>query len=649
MFVIGTAGHVDHGKSTLVKALTGIDPDRLREERERAMTIDLGFAWLTLPSGRRVSVVDVPGHERFIKNMLAGVGGIDAALLIVAADEGPMPQTAEHLAILNLLGIARGLVVLTKRDLVDGDWLDLVREETRERLGGTTLADAPIVAVSATTGAGLDELRAAIDRLLDGTPPHPATGAPRLPIDRVFTISGFGTVVTGTLSDGPLTVGQEVEIVPAGRRGRIRGLQSHREKVAVVSPGSRVAVNLVGLAVEELRRGDLLTLPGVLAPTDRLDVQLTLTADAPVELEQNDEVDFFLGADELPARVTLLDTQRLRPGETGWVQLRLTRPVAALKGDRFIVRRPSPSITIGGGVIVDPAPRRHKRFHDPTLDTLATLASGTPEELLLQALADGPLDRKTLGERAGLDAEALQGALATALAGGTARALTGDPAAPRPADVFVASAVWATLTARMRELLATYHAAAPLRAGMSKEEFKSRIALAPRLYDATIVAALREGLIVEEGPTFRLPEHRITFTPAQQALCDRFLAALRARPFAPPAPADFGLAPELVAALAAIGAVRRIDEGVAFAAAAYDEILATTLDLIAAEGAITVARFRDRFGSSRKYALATLEYFDRVQITRRVGDERVRGPAAAQSAAGGRPAPADAAPDTDGA
>ena len=630
MFVVGTAGHVDHGKSTLVKALTGINPDRLREERERAMTIDLGFAWLTLPSGRQLSVVDVPGHERFIKNMLAGVGGIDAALLIVAADEGPMPQTAEHLAILDLLGIGRGLVVLTKADLVDRDWLDLVREETRERLLGTTLADAPVVAVSATTGAGLPELLDALDRVLDDTPPRPATGSPRLPIDRVFTISGFGTVVTGTLSDGPLVVGQEVEIAPGGRRGRIRGLQSHREKVAQAAPGSRVAVNLVGLAVEELRRGDLLTLPGAIAPTDRLDARLTLTADAPVELEQNDEVDFFLGADELPARATLLDTERLRPGETGWVQLRLARPIAALKGDRFIIRRPSPSITIGGGTIVDPAPRRHKRFHPPTLDKLATLALGTPEELLLQALADGPLDRKTLAERSGLDPQTLREGLAATLAARTILVLTGDPSAPRPADVFVAATLWATLSARMRELLAGYHAAFPLRGGMSKEEFKSRLGLPPRLHDAVSVAALREGALAEAGPTFRLPEHQITFTPAQRALREQFLAALRAKPFSPPPPAEFGLTPDLVIALAETGAIRRIDEGVAFDAATYAEILATTLATIDQEGAITVARFRDRFDSSRKYALAVLEYFDRLQITRRVGDERVRGPAAAQ-------------------
>lgn len=627
MFVVGTAGHVDHGKSTLVKALTGIDPDRLREERERAMTIDLGFAWLALPSGRQVSVIDVPGHERFIKNMLAGVGGIDAALLIVAADEGPMPQTAEHLAILDLLGVSRGLIVLTKRDLVDGDWLDLVREETRERLIGTTLADAPIVAVSANTGEGLAELRAALDRVLDDTPPRRPVGAPRLPIDRVFTISGFGTIVTGTLSDGVLSSGQEVEILPSGKRGRIRGLQSHQAKVGEASPGSRVAVNLSGLAVDELRRGDLLTTPGALGVTDRLDVQLTLTADAPVELEQNDEVDFFLGADELPTRVTLLDTERLRPGETGWVQLRLSRPVAALKGDRFIVRRPSPSITIGGGVIVDAAPRRHKRFQPATLEALATLASGTPTELLVQSLADGPRDLKTVAEQSNLDADTLREAVAEALAEGAVLQLTGTATSLRPADVLVSAAVWADLQARMGQILATHHRAFPLRGGMSKEEFRSRLGLAPRLHEAVIGAALRSGILAESGPVFRLPDHRITFNPAQRIIVDRFLAALAAQPFSPPAPAELDVTVELLAALAETGAVQRLDESVVFAPAAYDDILATVLAILSDKGSITVALFRDRFGTSRKYALAVLEHFDRLNITRRVGDERVRGSA----------------------
>jgi selenocysteine-specific elongation factor len=377
--------------------------------------------------------------------------------------------------------------------------------------------------------------------------------------------------------------------------------------------------------VDDLRRGDLLTIPGAIRTTDRLDVRLTLTADAPVELEQNDEVDFFLGADELPVRVTLLDTNRLRPGETGWVQLRLSRPVPALKGDRFIVRRPSPSITIGGGAIVDPAPRRHKRFQATTLDKLATLAAGTPEELLIQALADGPLDLKATGERANLDPDTLREAISAALDAGTIVMLTGDPAAPRPADVLIATSAWAELQSRMRDILAAHHRAFPLRAGMSKEEFRSRLGLAPRLHDAAIAAALRAGTLAEEGPLFRLPDHRITFKPAQRAIVDPFLAALAAQPYSPPAPADLGVTPDLLAALVETNAVRRIDDSVVFAPAAYDDILATTLAILDAEGAITVARFRDRFNTSRKYALAALEHFDRLNITRRVGDERVRG------------------------
>src|SRR5690606_15534382 len=295
-FVVGTAGHVDHGKSTLVTRLTGIDPDRLQEEKDRALTIDLGFAWLELPGGRAISIVDVPGHERFIKNMLAGVGGIDAALLIVAADEGPMPQTDEHLAILDLLRIPRGLVVLTKTDLVDAEWRDLVIEETREKLQGTMLADAPILPVSSVTREGLDTLRAAIDAMIDAIPPHTETGKPRLPIDRVFTVAGFGTVVTGTLTGGPLEIGQEVEIQPAGLRSRVRALQSHRSKVERAQPGSRTAVNLSGLAVEDLARGQVLTTPGWLTPTRLLDAQLRLVPDSPVALEQNDEVDVFIGS-----------------------------------------------------------------------------------------------------------------------------------------------------------------------------------------------------------------------------------------------------------------------------------------------------------------------------------------------------------------
>src|SRR5687768_11975605 len=340
MYVIGTAGHVDHGKSTLVKALTGIDPDRLQEEKAREMTIDLGFAWLTLPSGREVSVVDVPGHERFIKNMLAGVGGLDAALLVIAADEGPMPQTEEHLDILHLLGVDKGIVVLTKSDLVDADWLALMEEEVREHLKGTTLQDALILPVSARTGEGLDTLKAELDTLLQGTQTRADRGRPRLPVDRAFSIAGFGTVVTGTLLDGSFHVGQEVVFVPSGIKSRIRGLQSHKHKVERIQPGNRVAVNLTGLELDGLARGMVVTTPNWLHATNRVDVHLSLLPDAPAPLKQNSLLDFFTGATETPARITLLDTERLEPGQSGWAQLRLRDEVAVAKGDRYIIRRP---------------------------------------------------------------------------------------------------------------------------------------------------------------------------------------------------------------------------------------------------------------------------------------------------------------------
>jgi selenocysteine-specific elongation factor len=378
--VIGTAGHVDHGKSTLVKALTGIDPDRLKEEKEREMTIDLGFAWLTLPSGNTVSIVDVPGHEAFIKNMLAGVGGIDAALLVIAADEGVMPQTREHLAILDLLQVKGGVVALTKIDMVEGgDWIEMVSADVRAELADTALADARIIPVSAKTRKGLNELLAELDRLLQVVAPKNDFGKPRLSIDRVFSIAGFGTVVTGTLVDGSFSVGQDVEIMPGGKRGRIRGLQTHKEKLDHAVPGSRVAMNISGLAVDELARGQVVALPGTLTATTLLDARLQYLASAPKALAHNVEIDFFAGSAQVPARVRLLDHAELKPGDSGWAQLHLAEPVAVAKNDRFIVRFASPSITVGGGTVVDPNARtRHRRFRPEVLARLETLARGTP-------------------------------------------------------------------------------------------------------------------------------------------------------------------------------------------------------------------------------------------------------------------------------
>src|SRR5579859_7757914 len=402
MRVIGTAGHVDHGKSTLIRALTGIDPDRLQEEKERGMTIDLGFAWLRLPSGQEVSIVDVPGHERFVHNMLAGVGGIDIALLVIAADEGVMPQTREHVAILDLLGIASGVVALTKRDLVDDEWLELVQADVEEFLLPTTLRGVPIVPCSATTGAGLDALLAVIQDVLSRERTRRDSDRPRLPIDRVFTVAGFGTVVTGTLIDGELRLGQELEVQPGGLRARVRGLQSHRKKLELVPAGTRTAVNLGGLAVEDLRRGQVLASPGILKPTRAVDARLRLIRDAR-PLRHNAQVTFHTGAAESLGKLSLLDRDELQPGEQAWVQVRLQEPVAVARGDLFILRLPSPSMTVGGGSVVEPHARRHRRRQASILQQLEVLSRGSPEEIVLDQLrAREPAEVNGVIQRSGL-------------------------------------------------------------------------------------------------------------------------------------------------------------------------------------------------------------------------------------------------------
>jgi selenocysteine-specific elongation factor len=628
-FVIGTAGHVDHGKSTLVKALTGIDPDRLAEEKARALTIDLGFAWLDLPDGRRVSIVDVPGHERFIKNMLAGVGGIDAAMLVIDAEEGPMPQTVEHLAILDLLQIKAGVVVLTKVDLVDQEWLDLVAEEVRELIVGTVLNGAAILPVSAITRQGLPELIAHLQHLLDLAPVRAAHAGPRLPIDRVFTVSGFGTVVTGTLLGGPLTLGQELRLLPSGQTTRARGLQVHGVKVGRAEPGSRVAVNLAAIATDEVKRGDVLAAPGQLSASYRFDARLKLLAAAPVVLEQNSEVDVFVGAAETPAKITLLDRDQLEPGDEAWVQFRLRDPVAVVRGDRFIVRRPSPSITIGGGEIIDPAPARHKRFREDVIDELETLALGSPEEIVLQSIQDCPHEFRTLRQRppAGLSRSQADEAINHMLASGAARLLGGAGGRdPKPADYVVATAAWQTLEQRLENVVATFHEVQPLRRGMPREELKSRAGISgpPRLFDLVLATAEADGTLVDDGETVRLADFRIVLDFARRGLADRFLAALEAQPTAPPAPGDFGIDPDTLGALIDLGDVVKVADGVVYARQAFATIEREVLALIDRDGSLTLSQFRDHFGTSRKYAQATLEYLDQQRVTRRVDNERVR-------------------------
>lgn len=624
--VAGTAGHVDHGKSSLVRALTGIDPDRLREEREREMTIDLGFAWLPLPSGTSLSIVDVPGHERFIKNMLAGIGGIDLALLVIAADEGPMPQTAEHLAILDLLDVQHGIVVLTKRDVVDAEWLELVIEETRERLAGASLADAPIVAVDSLSRAGLDDLIGRLDALAGSLPSRPAAGRPRLPVDRSFTVAGFGTVVTGTLSGGTLEVGQEVELAPSGVRSRIRGLQSHGRKADRALPGSRTAVNLTGVEREAISRGDVLTSPGWLRPTSLLDARLRVIADAPEPLEQNEPVDVFIGAAESPGHLTLLDAERLAPGTEGWVQIRLDQPVAAVAGDHFVVRRASPSQTLGGGRIVDTNPRRHRRFRAEVLDDLQTRASGTTEERLVQMLDDAPLELRTLAERLGIDLDAARAAVA-AVANLVTPLGSSDDATLAPTRLVARREQIEAERRAVVGLLADYHRRWPLRRGMPREEVKSRLPVRGRAADALLQTLAAGGDIADLGSLVALPDHQITLSPDQQRQADAYRAALAADPVSPLAPDAFGIDADLLAAMVELGMAVRIAEGVVYGVDELAAIQERVREIIDERGSITLAEFRDAFGTSRKYAQAVLEYLDQQRVTRRVGDARVRGTA----------------------
>lgn len=617
MYVIATAGHVDHGKSTLVKTLTGIDPDRWQEEQRREMTIDLGFAWLTLPGGRTVSLVDVPGHERFVKNMLAGVGGIDAALLVIAADESVMPQTEEHLAVLDLLGVEHGIVVLTKMDLVDAEWLALVNEEIDAHFAGTTFAHAPRVAVSARTGAGLDMLIQTLDMLLDGVPLRgTAQGTPRLPIDRSFTISGFGTVVTGTLLDGPLTAqGQEVEIVPDGVRARVRGLQTHQQRQERVLPGTRVAVNLSGIHHKAVRRGHVLTLPGTLTSTTLLDVQVRLVRNTPYSLQHNAELDLFLGTAEVRCRAALLDSETLEPGATGWVQLRLDRPVAAVRGERCIIRQPSPGLTIGGGVIVDMHPPRHRRFRADVVTALETRLRGTPDELVMQELGSAsPRLWSDVVQASGLDETTAHTGLQTLLNAGRVVALAGG-------TVLMAAQGWRQLMQQVTTSLQSYHQRFPLRIGMPREELRQRLKLDSRMLSAVLNEAAQQGITHDNDTSVWLTSHTPTPTTAQQRSVDALLAAMVRTPANPPA---HQLEPDLLAWLIERGTLVRISSDIVFlpeTCAAWQAWVETVLD---EHGSISLAQMRDHFATSRKYALAFLEYLDERKVTRRSGDVRVR-------------------------
>jgi selenocysteine-specific elongation factor len=628
--VVGTAGHIDHGKSRLVQALTGTDPDRLKEEKERGITIDLGFAHLRLADGTRIGFVDVPGHERFVKNMLAGVGGIDLVILVIAADESIKPQTREHFDICRLLQIPRGIVALTKADLVEPDILDLVRLEVREFLAGSFLEDAAILPVSSRTGQGLDDLKRALGEAAARTPPRPAGGLVRLPVDRVFTVKGFGTVVTGTLTSGTIREGDELVVLPQGTPARVRGLQVFGETTTVALPGQRTAVNLHGVEGGAIERGALLTTPGVLQSTHLLDVRIEAVASAPGPIKDMARVRFHHGTLEALARVKILGGGAIPPGGSGFAQLRLEQPVVVLPGDRCILRRYSPPLTVAGAAILDNQPPKLRAGRPRDRDRFQTLADPDPARRLAAIVEDAGgdgLDLAALRARTGLDEEALARQLEASARGGWVVPLTVTPRR------WLAAEVDRRMRAAVVAAIEEYHRREPLQEGLPKEEIRTRIfaRVHPDVFRAVLGDLAATGRVRFDKDRVALATHRIALSARDADLIDRIEARFAVAGANPPELQDIAAALRVDPAQAARlfhlllgrGRLVRIHDGKVFHVQAIDDLKRRLWTRRAENPILDVGEFKDLSGTSRKNAIPLLEYFDQARITRREGNRRV--------------------------
>lgn len=624
--IIGTAGHVDHGKTCLTKALTGVDTDRLKEEQKRGITIEIGFAQLTLPNGQAASIIDVPGHEKFIRNMLAGAAGMDVVLMVIAADEGFMPQTREHLGILSLLGVQNGIIVITKADMVEEEWLEAIEEEAREDVKGTFLENAPMIAVSSHTGQGIEPLKQLIVQLVEGAEQRNQDRPFRVPVDRVFSVDGFGPVITGTLLEGTLGLGDEVWIYPSGKKARVRGLQNHDTPEERVEAGMRVAVNLSGVDKSALKRGDTLAKPSSMTLSRQMDVQLTVLKDAPYPVKNDSQLHFHHGCRELVCRCVLLGQDMLEAGQSGFAQLRFQEDVAVKHGDPFVVRFFSPTVTVGGGRILNAAPGRHKRSDPSVLEGLSARASGSPSQQVIQALRDAGsamLTREELAKAAGLTKRELEEALSPLLEEGRTVELGGR---------FLARETVEQLWDKTVRLLSGYHKAQPLQPGMNRGEFRGK--LLPKASPACVDAlaayfAAHQGLRLE-GPTLALPGFQVVWSPLYTGLRDQIVSLYEKAGLAPenldeilskfgPQQAE---ARQVVQRLLYDGHLVALTPQILIASAHYERALQTLYSLFDKTPQLTLAAFRDALGVSRKYALALMEYWDSSGITRKTGDIR---------------------------
>jgi selenocysteine-specific elongation factor len=627
--ILGTAGHIDHGKTALVKALTGVDTDRLKEEKERGITIELGFTFLDLPSGTRLGIVDVPGHERFVKHMVAGAWGIDLVALVIAADEGVMPQTREHLDICSLLKVKRGLVVLTKIDLVESEFLDLVREEVKDVVHGTFLRDAPILPVSSVTGEGISDLVQAIDRLSEEIEEKSSEGLVRLPIDRVFVMKGFGTVVTGTMVSGSLSVGETVEILPSGLKGKIRNMQVYNQAVETAFAGQRTAVNLQGIETAGVERGNVLVRPDTLVSTQILDAWFEYLTNAPRPLKHRARLRFHVGTNLTIASVFLLEHEDLKPGDEGFVQVRLDRPILALPQDHFVIRDPSAVQTLGGGVVLDPHPFRHKRHSKSVIADLRVLKEGNGEAVLRHHILRS--------EIAGTTQEALLNRVALSPKE-TLRLLRKmrDQKEIRVIDTERMKVIDVRQYARLREMtlsqLGEFHQRFPMKSGLAKEELRTKL---PKEMDVKLFQTLLNELaeskeVVMEKDKLMLPGHRIA-SDDEKGLFRQTEEALRKADLQPPSSkeladewsADEKEVQEVLEHLAHKGVLIKIRSGMYFHREGIEHLKGKLVDHFKRSRELTTPQFKEITGVSRKFTIPLIEYFDQIRFTLRLGDKRI--------------------------
>ncbi len=628
--ILGTAGHIDHGKTSLVKAITGIDTDRLKEEKERGITIELGFAHLDLPSGQHLGVVDVPGHEKFVKNMVAGATGIDIVVMVIAADEGVMPQTREHMEICTLLGVRQGLVALTKVDLVDEEMLELAQEDIREFTRGSFLENAPVIPVSAATGQGLPEFVRTLDGLSRQVEARPLSSIFRLPVDRVFTMKGFGTVITGTLISGKVQVGDPIMVYPSGITSKVRGIQVHNQSVAAAEAGMRTAVNFQGLDKEAVNRGEVLSSPDALKSSYMVDVRFRYLAGAGKPIKNRTRMRFHTGTSEVLGNLILLEHDELKPGADTVAQLRLDAPVAVVKGDHYVVRSYSPVRTVGGGQILNPIPPKHKRFNAEIIQALKDVLTSDPETLIgahIDAAGHVGTCFADLRLMTNLTDKQLESSLQAMM---SARTIIQVDKETRS---FVHKKSFEAFVQEATSHLRAYHKAFPLKSGMLKEELKSKFPADTdvRLFNLVLNQMIRDGAIVQEEKTVRLASHKVSLAGDEATLRKQMLKIYRDSGLQPPffrdvagmLKSDPGAAKDVLNLLIEEALIIRTKDDLFFHAEAIADLKQRMVKFFETNADMTPAHFKDMTGgASRKFLIPLLEYFDSKNVTLRVGDVR---------------------------